>query len=230
MGNFQSRTDNIKKHLFESLPGYFHFMDSNKDAQGKGSLQRFFEVFETELAISYGKIKDFIDWSHPSKMSKENLPLLGKHFSSPPTIFGDTILYRRFLSGFKDLMLYKGTQKGLDMLFNLFNCTIELEDVTPPLSFYDTELKHDTGFTHDNSELIFFYVDVKITDPYNYFLGFTNNPVKMGELLNLIYFMVPINVFIYKILLNDEDLGGYLVNEDGLILTTDEDQFLKANV
>jgi hypothetical protein len=267
MANYQTLLGGIKKHLFDSLPGYFHLMDSNPDSEGKGSLQRFFEVFEDELVTSYGKIQDLLDNLHPLNLPESHLPLAGKHYSSPPTLFGDTPRYRRFLSGFKYLMQQKGAKVGLDNLFNLFNCLIELTDVTPRATQYDAGLppestnwilesgfwddvklwkdtqnwkdgpevieidqQHDTpGVIHDYAGADFFFIDIDITDPDDYFSEFGVGTVKYQELINLIYFMLPINVFIKRLDIGVPPQEGYLLDHLGRILTTNSEQLIKAS-
>lgn len=227
----QEIVDRIRKHLFESLPAYFHFQDSNKDGDGKGLVQRLFEIFEMELGYSYSMTSGLTSLQDPKDCPEDLLPFLGAQYSLPPTIFGDTTLYRKLLEGFPSLMQYKGTHQGLTMMFNLFGATLEIVDVTPELSFYDSALDHDVETVlHDYNVKHFFFIEVSISDPESYFGNFPGNPEKIQELYNLLYFMLPINVFIKKITIEEQEVGGFLLTSKSEVLTTQDDLKIKASL
>ena len=206
---------NFKQFLFDSLPPYFKLFDSNKDINGQGSLERFLDIFIGELNSSYQKIKNLNTLLSPGLVPDSHLYLLGGNFGKPPTLFLNNSAYRKLLIGFKWLMSYKGTLKGLTKLFNLFGATLEITDETPLSSIYDTNLRTDSLVKYDYVTPEFFIISIRIIDSNNFF---TNEDVTssefISELTSLAYFMLPINVFISAIYI-DTPIGFRLLDESG---------------
>lgn len=220
-------TKRIRKYLFDSLPMYFHLEDSYPDEEGKGTLERFFEVMESEFATPYQKIKNLWYLITPELSPLTHLFILGVNYGSPPKLFNYTNRYRSLLKGFRYLMSYKGTEKGLILLIKLLGGDCTIVDKTPEPVKYDDEKKFDNNERYDYVYKDFFFIEVSIeTSEWD----IPPSDDFIAELVDIIYFMLPINVFLETLTINGVEEGGFLLNESGKVLTTDNHYNLKANL
>lgn len=223
----------FQKFLFGSLPPYFKVFDSNKDEHFEGSLERFLSIFHDELDYSYGKIQNLHTLLNSGVAPESHLFILGANFNKPPTIFNSPVHYRKLLKGFRELMSYKGTLIGLEKLFKILGADITITDETPPLSVYDTGLYHDKGVKYDNVYRDFYFISVNILDHENFFTGFDlSDPDFITKLEDLIYFMLPINVFLNTVSITGDNtgtLGSYLIDYTSAYLLSTPNSKLKAD-
>jgi hypothetical protein len=208
--------DKLKRYLFESLPEYFKVFDSNKDGNFCGSLERFFSIFDYDVEYAYyDKIKPLGNLVSPEDIFESHLFLLASNYGKPPTLFKNPAPYRHLLSGFRELMSYKGTLTGLEKLFKLLGALITVIDQTPPLSIYDTQQFYDNRVIYDYDYREFFFIRVEITkDPNSNKLFLSNYADYEQELFDLIYFMIPINVFVNELVVDGVLLDTYLTTHN----------------
>lgn len=220
----------LKNFFFYSLPVYFKIFDADKVA-GEGILERFINILEGESETSYNKAVGMEDLYNPLLIPLSHLYILGSVMGSPPTLFNLETPYRNLLNGLPSLLKVKGTVKAIEMFFKLFGASVEIIDETPPIYKYDTETRYDGTARYDTPCSRCFYISINIIDSTG-ILPFSDkiSGKVLDELLKIIYWLIPINVFLNRIKYNSIDLSYYLLQEDGIPLMTAQGIKLKTQI
>jgi len=217
----------LSRYFFKSLPIYFWEMDSYKDENGKGFVQRFTEVFQEEAELSYDNIKLLPQAIDPDLVKDSHLYLLGSIFGDPPTLFLDKLNYRKLLKYLPNLLKRKGTLSALIDIWKIIGIDAEIEDVTPPKAYYDNNLLFDKGGKFDSYCDSCFFFNLILYD-LNNILGIEDQIPQniLDEIIWITYYVTPINGFLNSVIYNDIG-SGFLLQEDGIPLKTSEEKLLK---
>lgn len=166
------KTTGKPNFLFGKLPHYFKENDSYKLSNGEGLLERYLEIFCSEID---NEITPYID-DLPLITNAEELPNLSSStsedlithlselFGNPPDI-GNTnvyaggpnpeLVYYKLIRYIKHILQTKGTVRSLELYLALYG--YEISSITEaysgaqsydsnPISTYDNSIKYDVGF------------------------------------------------------------------------------------
>lgn len=215
----------LKKFFFDTLPLYFRVFDADK-VGGEGILERFIKALEYEAEDTYTSIYNTPDLYSPADVPLAQLYYLGSIFGNPPTLFGLTSRYRKLLSYMPSLLKLKGTLLGLTNLFKLLGVTIVITDESEPRAQYDINQEYDTpspALKYDTNCNRCFIISIDIMDPDgNLSMLASPSVLLLNELRNLVYFMVPINVYLKSVSYDGTPLGFYLLNEDSYAILVED--------
>lgn len=165
--------------LWNKFSEYYHENDNNKDqdpeAQNRGTLQRFLEVFGADITENeIAALENFIDELDPYTADDEFLTQIAWALGNPPDILGDTDVYRTILSQIISIYQIKGTKQSYELLFQLLGLSVTLEEFYPADNLYDDGLIYDDD-TEDATTYDFSGCDVTCSD---YTLTYDNLPGK----------------------------------------------------
>lgn len=145
----------FKDWLFGKFPRQFKDNDSNKDANGEGTLERYLRNFGMELDEDFKPfIDNFLDLFDPTKCPTQLLSNLSFILGLPLSIDNTEETYRKILQYAIRLYKVKGTQTSYQMLFNLIGLDIViLEDIPGKALIYDA----NPIFTYDGPDAVNHY-------------------------------------------------------------------------
>lgn len=156
--------------LFGKLPHYFKENDSYKDGNGEGLLERYLEIFCTEIDNKVSpyidELLDITDAEALSGLTRENPTELLTHiselFGNPPDIgigtaySGGESEYIVLIRHIIHILQTKGTKKSIDYYLAIYGykvtsltesiSTINTYDVVPAAGEYDDAGVYDEGF------------------------------------------------------------------------------------
>jgi len=137
--------------FFNKLPAYFKQEDSYKDANGEGLLERYLRIYGLEIDEEIiPQIENYLDIIDPLICDEKFLNLIAYQLGNPPDFFGNTSLYRKFLSIIIQIYKIKGTRKSYIQLFALLGYTVDL------IMFYPTDSVYDNEEIYDDEPLVLY--------------------------------------------------------------------------
>ena len=137
--------------FFNKLPAYFKTNDSYKDVNGEGLLERYLRIYGLEIDEEIiPKIENYLDTIDPLICDEKFLNLIAYQLGNPPDFFGNTSLYRKFLSVIVEIYKIKGTRKSYLLLFALLGYNVDL------IMFYPRDIIYDNGEIYDDEEPILY--------------------------------------------------------------------------
>lgn len=135
----------FKDFIFQRLPSYFKRYDTNKDVNGKGTLERYLEIFGEELDEEIiPLLENHLSIVDSQNCSEEFLIHISDTLGNPPDINLDLQQYRNILSFIVSHYKLKGTVKGYEFFFNLLNFDIAIVEIPYNEAFYDNGEIYDT--------------------------------------------------------------------------------------
>lgn len=144
-------TFKFKDWIFNQLPESLREIDSNKDPNDQGTLQRFLQNMGTELddeVVDF--ISEFTEILDIDTIPDNLLQYLGFTLGSPPSIDGTYDTYRKLLSYIVSIYKIKGTVCCYNLLFNLLGLgAVIYEYQKQTTNKYDTELIYDDEVLYD---------------------------------------------------------------------------------
>lgn len=219
----------VRTFMMARLPIYFKLHDTYKDYSGKGLLERYLDTLGDELQEdTVDKLEGLINQLDPETADSEYLSLLAYTVGNPPDIFGDIGVYRKFITQAINLYRYKGTKRGIEMLFRLLGYHVDIEILQPTIYGYDSGLRYDSEVRYDitkcNTHCLYYnlrYEGIKtnieidvFTDEFTQEFGMylINGPLTPEQKALLIQFIErefqPINVKLEGIFHKDEPDPG----------------------
>ena len=124
----------FKNFLFKRLPTYFKRFDSNKDLQGRGTLERYMGILGEELDEEIVPlIENYLDVVDAQVSPERFLIHLSDTLGNPPDISQNLAEYRNILSFIVSYYKIKGTEAAYQLFFSLlgFNITTSCAVVRP---------------------------------------------------------------------------------------------------
>lgn len=156
----------LKNFFWENLSPYFHQLDTYKDANNQGLLERYLSNFGTELdeeVVPF--IENFMQILDPQYSQGKFLGHIAYQLGNPPDIFINPSLYQNLF--YKIIHIYK--TKGLVVSYKYALWLIEL-----------------IGYIEEIQELLLYTDDGKYTDEQNYTdFGTTGNGTYRLRVQNL---------------------------------------------
>ena len=149
--DFYTYVSNLRfgETLFLNLPDYFHINDSYKDSEGRGLLQRIFQIIGDEIDQEITpEIDCYLRIIDAQVCEDRFLIPLSDSLGNPPDIFGDDDMYRNLLSYICSVYKIKGTKKAYQLFFSLMGFNIDLIEIEPegvtPEARYDNFGNYDS--------------------------------------------------------------------------------------
>jgi len=149
--------------LFGKLPLYFKENDTYKDGNDEGLLERYLEIFCTEIDNEVSpfidELLDITDAEALSGLTRDNpmefLNVLSDVFTNPPDI-GTEVQYVKLIRHIIWILKTRGTRRSLELFLALFGYAIDtlteaaaspnIYDLTPTALLYDDDKVYDAGF------------------------------------------------------------------------------------
>lgn len=136
----------LREFIFNRLPYYYREHDTYKDGDDRGILERFLNVLGIEIQEEFvDKLEVFINELDPTTSADKYLDLLAFTVGSPTNILDTPEGLRERIISAISLYKVKGTAKSYKLLFNLLGYNVEIEELVPQNTLYDTELEYDDG-------------------------------------------------------------------------------------
>lgn len=169
------KTASKPNFLFGPLPNYFKEKDSYKDGNNEGLLERYLEIFcteiDNELSPYLDEVLSITDAEQLSTLKSPTSDDLIQHLSSlfgnPPDI-GSEIQYIKLIRYIKYILQTKGTLQALIYYLAIYDYEIDnLTESAVEAKIYDlspTPLAHDSGGTYDVGFIFYSGYDLIITD------------------------------------------------------------------
>jgi phage tail-like protein len=190
--------------MSESLPPYFSLADHNRDHNGQGTLIRFLSIFEEEAKHIKQDIETLKN-QDPENLPEPLLSHLAPLKGNPPTVFRNTLKYRKILKEIFDILSRRGTLEAVGLFFSLLGLNVEFNPVlVNPESKYDQD-KYDFPVLFDTSVSYCRYYNLALEDPDNQVPYLGEDPLPLWairNLLDILNFLLPINVFITELSYN----------------------------
>lgn len=122
----------FKNFLFAKFPAYFKRDDSNKDVDGKGTLERFLEIHGDELdEIIVPSIEEFLNILDAQIAPEEFLTHISDTLGNPPDITQNLDEYRNILSFIVSHYKIKGQEAAYILFFSLIGFEVTIEEIEP---------------------------------------------------------------------------------------------------
>lgn len=168
--------------LFKKLSHYFKEKDSYKDGNDEGLLERYFEIFctevDNEVSPYIDEVLDIVDAEALPGLTKTNptdlLIHISELFGNPPDVgtgqlySGDEDEYIILIRYIRGILQTKGTIKALEYFLAIYNYEIGvLTESSVAASHYDETpiaLKYDNGVEYDKGFIFYSGYDLAITD------------------------------------------------------------------
>lgn len=139
--------------FFQQFPEDVQVNDSYKNVDGEGLLQRFLRTFGVELDEEIMPfIFNFTDIIDYQKCDDKFLPLIGMILGNPPSLGGDSSVYRKVLAYAVAIYKVKGTEQAYKILLGILGLSIKiLADIPIRKITYDddTDPHYDDGVEDD---------------------------------------------------------------------------------
>ena len=207
----------LDRYFFKYLPDVFTIKDSNIDGNGKGTLERYLDSFQTEVESYVVDIDNFPDLVDPLVTDTKFLSLIAGLFKYPPYPFNYENWYRRVLDSIIAINKYKGTLEGIRRWFAIWGVTVDITitpivnpkyNETPPHQYNDLNLYYRGGCHY----CVFWTID--ILDPSGNIpelaAGVYDNNTKFA-IQSILDYLIPINLILetyyYNSIERDIDLG-----------------------
>lgn len=134
----------IKDYLWGLIPESLRQRDGNKNAQGKGLLERFLSIFGEELNEEVVPLlENLINQLDPETADDIYLSELAFQVARPKDILEDLNIYRLVLKQIISLYKIKGTAKSYTFFFNLLGMHADIVEHLPLDNVYDAGLIYD---------------------------------------------------------------------------------------
>lgn len=224
-----AKTSTKPNYLFGLLPYYFKENDSNKDGNGEGTLERFLEIFCTEIDA---EVKPFLEGTGILNNAEDydNLPTSDKtkfliHLSdvlgNPPDIFGSEAKYKSLLSHIFEIYKYKGTVRSLSNFLALLDWEIsDYFEIPGTGNTYDMDLDYDAGcMFYDEACVSFSRYSLTITDTEGTTVKTPTEP-ELAKLRDVIEnFLQPVNTILMELRVLGGEVSYYA---DSTFITSDD--------
>lgn len=140
------------ENLFLNLPDYFHLEDNIKDSEGRGLLERIFQIIGDEIDQEITpEIDCYLRIIDAQRCEDKFLIPLSDSLGNPPDIFGDDDMYRNLLSYICSVYKIKGTKKAYQLFFSLMGFNVDLIEIEP--EGVTEEALYDNGGIYDSDNL-----------------------------------------------------------------------------
>jgi hypothetical protein len=190
----------FKDWLFRQLPEKLQEIDSNKNPNGEGTLQRYLQAMNVEFDDNMVDfIEKFPDILDITTIPDSLLPFLGYNLGSPPDIDGTPTTYRKLLSYIVTIYKIKGTVCCYQLLFNLLGLGVIVYEYPK-----QTTKKYDEGNTYDEDDPILYDIPCEPCNEYDlYYWNLNDNcqvpninpvpPAILAAIQEIICFIQPID-------------------------------------
>lgn len=200
----------LSDYFFKTLPDYFYFYDSYKDASGKGILERYMSVIQEDSEITEASITGLRDLPFPLSTEDKYLNNIAAFYGYPPDTYGNLTWYRNLLRNITDINRVKGSIEGFNRFFSCMGVTITVSATETPYINYDTGNLYDDNHNYDGYCSPCSYLTIDIPDTFPPFEEGIDDGVKLATQSIFVY-LFPINAilqeFSYKSTVIDLDLG-----------------------
>jgi len=179
----------VKEIIYSFFGNYFNEKDSNKDSNGKGTLERYNEIVGEDIDdVIIQHIEDMVkDNLDPQEMLSQFLSLRESSLGIDLTYFSTEKWRRKTIKYFPKWVRMKGTREGLDLMFGILGITVNSVTLSTSTFSFD-----DTNF--DNPDRVF---DMNCNNCVEYELALGNigtlTPELKRAIENIIQFNQPIN-------------------------------------
>ena len=187
---------NFSRFFWNLFPSYYKENDTNVDPTGKGTLERYMEIFGDQIdANIIPKVEQWVD------ILGIDAPDQDKYYNhqaytygNPPIAnFSDYLMYRRVLEFIVSVYKIKGTALSFEAFFRLMGYTVlATQQPCPAAMRYDELNEYDNGFLYDQTGCCT-CVDMELTVLGRLdFAAVTPNDIALVDLLK--DFLTPINI------------------------------------
>lgn len=192
--DFSFYTDFFRNFFFSRLPGYFKKNDTYKDNTARGLLERYLEIYGTEIDDEIVPfIENYLDIVDVTRSDDKFLVHTAYTLGNPPNLYGNTADWYKILKYIVDLYKIKGTAKSYRLWFALWGLHANLVQYRPKEYFYDSDNLHDEDWTYDSG--------CPTCSFYEIFVNILTNDCGQGqvytplteEILNLIALLISLN-------------------------------------
>lgn len=204
---------NLKPVVFDYFPSLYFVDDINKDAEDKGTNQRFHEMLADEWdekLLPY--VYNLVDTIYAEKTPDKFVPYIEQHWGIYTPLVEDLDTRRRIIKYLPKIYRCKGTLPSYQILFKLLGfSSLSIEDIEFSQGF-------DSPVTFDDVNRVFDESECHTCSYYNLYLG--GGTPMTEELLSLILRAValvePINAKLFSITYNDSEISFVIfVAENG---------------
>lgn len=154
----------LSPYFFNHLPGFFKLQDSYKDAQDRGFLERFLEVFQEETESYIVTSESLANVIFPDHTPETHLSLLAGLYGNPPDSFQDLSYYRKILKLIPFINRHKGTILGVQRFFRVMDMLIDFIEHPKPTHYYDHITFYDIGANYDSDQNVCVEYSIEIHD------------------------------------------------------------------
>ena len=156
--------------IFSQFPKRFKKDDTYKDANGRGVLERYLQIFGQELDNNFMPlIQNMQDILSVKKCDDKFLPLIGAYMGALPAPDNLPATYRLILAAGVQIYKAKGTANSFKIMFNIlgYDCNIvPIQPIAP--ATYDSTQTYDDGtskYDQSCSNCTDFSIRIQPSDP-----------------------------------------------------------------
>jgi hypothetical protein len=231
-------TDRLRKYFFGSLPGYYKENDTYKNEEGKGLLERFLGIFQTQAEQYLTEVDVMKTFVNAREAPYKFLPYIGSLYGKPPIPTEDDTIFSNILESIQFLNTYKGTLSSLESYFGVLGVGATINLVPRPIYNHDESREHDDYVViHDSNTILCVKYTVNVEDPSESLVDIFKEPFTDNNKLaiqSIFRYFLPINMvmtdFQYNGVTQDIRLGEDIIlidwdpstGDQGFIIGTDE--------
>lgn len=133
---------NFQNFFFGQLPVYYKIKDTYKDANDRGLLERYLEIFGLELNEDIiPLVDDYLNIVDPLNLpDPKYLTTLGYTLGSPPDLLvGQPDSYAKLLAYIINIYKIKGTARSYELLFSLLGFNVTIIELPPDVPLFMDE-------------------------------------------------------------------------------------------
>lgn len=129
---------NLNNFLWSTIPQELADIDSYKDLDGRGLLERYVSIFDEELQEELVvKLENFSRELTPATAADQFLSEIAYSVGSPPDVMGGINKYREVLTSIIGIYKVKGTTRSYKLFFRLFGMDCRIVEHFPLDNKYD---------------------------------------------------------------------------------------------